>query len=314
MPQLVLGHVSRLLTQRSCAEGVAASLPFGVFELEEPRRTRTDSGRRVTVVGSAEQVGYVCLYMPAAGTRDDVLCGFDVLRVKDTLPGRWIAQGDVVRDPGSAALVIGHLSVRPALDEIVQARGARAAFVAAQPAQPPAEPLTADEEAERAAMMRMTEASSEAEEWEVIDVPKAAGGVTAAVLRDVPVGWVHLALAAVPTVRSSDPLMALREALQPPGEPWFGHAVADGADVPRRRPGRPPLADEHLRLVAELVLQEGGAPGVHRRVGKKLGLQPSTVRDHVAAARSAGWLALTSPGRRGATPGPRMLAAWEAEA
>jgi hypothetical protein len=289
VPPARLVPVSQILTGRSCADGVGASLPFGV-------------------VGGGLRVGYVCLYEPASGTPASVRCGFDLLRFKDGRPAPWIAQGDVVRAQ-NGALVLGGLLVSPSADEI--GMGGGSFFTEPEPGpQGETHDNAGDEDEEAAALQRMADVLSLSEQERAVQVPRAHGGVTSAVLRDVPLGWVHMALAETPNVRAGDGLMWLRDALQPAGVPWFGHAVADGAEVPRPRPGRPPLADEHLRLVAELVLQESG-PGRNARVGGKLHLPATTVRDHIAAARRAHWLAPTRPGRRDAAPGPRLLAAWE---
>lgn len=274
-----------MLTRRNTAEGVGATLPFAVLDR-----------------ASGRQRGYVCLHEPAHGDPADVLCGFEVIRYRDARPGPWIAQGDVQRDEASGALVLSRLAVTATREEVGEAIEARdsAASVAAGLAMG----------GEAAALARIAQAWAEPGLWPEGQEPSCAGGVTAAVLRDVPLGWAHLALAEARQQREDSGLMRLREALQPVGTSWFGHAVADAADVPRKRPGRPPLSDEHLLHIAEAVLQEKGAPGVHQRVGQKLHMSASTVRDHVAACRRAGWLAPTSPGRRDAAPGPRLLTEW----
>lgn len=288
MPVARLVPVSHIFTRRNSADGVGASLDYAVQNEHDA------------------QVGYVCLHERASDTPASALCGFDVLRYRDGRPAPWIAQGDVVREQ-NGALALARLVVSPTLDEIDTVTGA----FFAEPEDDQGEAQNdQDEDEEAAALRRMFEASALSEQEGAVQVPRARGGVTSAVLRDVPLGWVHMALAETRTVRAGDGLMWLREALQPPGVPWFGHALADGAEVPRPRPGRPPLADEHLRLVAELVLQESG-PGRNARVGDKLHLPATTVRDHIAAARRAQWLAPTGPGRRDAAPGPRLLAAWK---
>jgi hypothetical protein len=289
MPVARLVPVTRLLTRRNCADGVGASLDFAVQDED------------------GTQIGYVCLYERASDVPASVLCGFDLLRFTDGSPAPWIAQGDVVREQ-NGTLVLSRLVVSPSVDQI----GMGGTFFAEPETHPQDEPQD-DEDEEAAALQRMEDATSLRHQPGAVQVPRARGGVTSAVMRDVPLGWVHMALAETRTVRAGDGLMLLREALQPPGEPWFGHAVADGAEVPRRRPGRPPLPDEHLRLVAELALQDSGPGSRNARIGEKLHLPPSTVRDHIAAARRAQWLAPSSAGRRDVAPGPRLLAAWERE-
>lgn len=310
-----LAPAERLLTRRNCAEGVAASIDFAVLEQgSPPPQLRSEIGEGEQLLGtkavpSGTQVGYLCLYMPPLGASEDVLCCFDVVRVSERIFGPWISQGDVVRDAATGALILSRLSVSPLRDEIPRAR--QSTLSAGAPASsPPGQ--HSQEDAEAAAYSRMADASEASVPRVAVSV--AAGGVTSGVLRDVPIGWVHLALGEVRKIRGNVLEMAMRETS--PGEPWFGHAVADAAAVPRRRPGRPALSDEHLRHVAELVLQDSGMPNrgsVHRRVGEKLNLLPPTVRDHIAAARRAGWLAPTSAGRRDAAPGPRLRAAWEEE-
>ncbi len=284
-------------------------MDFAVLEQGSPPPTyRGEVGEGEQLLGtrtvpSGTQVGYVCLYMPPAGAADGVLCCFDLLRMSGRALGPWISQGDVIRDEGSGALVLSRLSVSPIADEVDVEHSSLPAR-----STPPA----GTDDPEQAALLRMAEASTDYPP-RVRAAEVTNGGLTAAVLRDVPIGWIHLALAETRRVRGNHMEMALREALQPVGEAWFGHAIADAAQVPRRRPGRPRLSDEHLRHVAELLLQEAGSPRggpLHARIGEKLNLLPATVRDHISAARRAGWLAPTSAGRRDAAPGPRLRAAW----
>jgi hypothetical protein len=76
------------------------------------------------------------------------------------------------------------------------------------------------------------------------------------------------------------------------------------------RPGRPKLADDLLRQVALAYLAEVRAGrGVLRRLAERFERPETTIRDWVRIARREGWLGpATKSGRRGADPGPRLLA------
>jgi hypothetical protein len=81
-------------------------------------------------------------------------------------------------------------------------------------------------------------------------------------------------------------------------------------DQPGPRPGRPKLSDDLLRDVAIAYLEEMRAGrGVLRRLGERFERPETTIRDWVRIARREGWLGpAAKSGRRGADPGPRLLA------
>lgn len=70
--------------------------------------------------------------------------------------------------------------------------------------------------------------------------------------------------------------------------------------------------DELLERVARAYLREtegGRPPGAMRRLADEFDRPEETVRSWVSRARTLGWLGPTSPGRRGAEPGLRLVAA-----
>jgi len=79
------------------------------------------------------------------------------------------------------------------------------------------------------------------------------------------------------------------------------------------QPGRAPLPDELLQQVAEGYLTESapGKPrGAVKRLAQQLGRSENTVSRWVARARKDEWLGPGRQGHEGASPGPRLLAAW----
>lgn len=84
-------------------------------------------------------------------------------------------------------------------------------------------------------------------------------------------------------------------------------ALENYSTVTTRRRGRPELSDDLLIDVADAYISE--APrgrGVIRRLSATFDRPEPTIRDWVAAARRRGFLAPTTPGRRGAAPGPNL--------
>lgn len=83
-----------------------------------------------------------------------------------------------------------------------------------------------------------------------------------------------------------------------------------------RLPGRPPLTNELLRLVAEVYIEE--FPRSSRRINKAVteklrqeldqpDLKVSTVKNWVGRSRGDDWLADTSGGQPNGSPGPKLL-------
>ncbi len=71
--------------------------------------------------------------------------------------------------------------------------------------------------------------------------------------------------------------------------------------------GRPELPDDLLADVAQAYLQEAAVgAGLTRRLSERFDRPEATVRDWIAATRRRGYLSDAVPGRRGATPGPRL--------
>lgn len=85
-------------------------------------------------------------------------------------------------------------------------------------------------------------------------------------------------------------------------------ALESGVTAARQtRRGRPPLPDDLLEQVAHAYLQESAAgPGLLRRLSGRFERPEATIRDWIAAARTAGYLTPARHGRRGAGPGPRL--------
>jgi hypothetical protein len=179
----------------------------------------------------------------------------------------------------------------------------------------------------------------------VIAVSQDGGGWHARwVLAEQDGGLVVRSLAIEPTTRSTPPAgitSSLLRALSPsriagaaahtalqgfPGQDpwptsltvkWARREVADHQlqEQSAPRPGRPKLADDLLREVALAYLAEVQVGrGVLRRLGERFKRPETTIRDWVRIARREGWLGpATKSGRRGADPGPRLLAERAAE-
>ena len=84
-------------------------------------------------------------------------------------------------------------------------------------------------------------------------------------------------------------------------------ALANTTTVTARRRGRPELSDELLVEVAEAYIDEAArGRGVIGRLSALFDRPEPTIRDWIATARRRGFLAPTTPGRRGAAPGPNL--------
>lgn len=85
-------------------------------------------------------------------------------------------------------------------------------------------------------------------------------------------------------------------------------ALESGVTAARQtRRGRPPLPADLLERVARAYLEEAAeGPGLLRRLSGRFARPEATVRDWIAAARTAGYLTPARHGRRGAGPGPRL--------
>lgn len=84
-------------------------------------------------------------------------------------------------------------------------------------------------------------------------------------------------------------------------------ALTTASTVRPRPRGRPTLSDEHLENVARAYLEEATqGVGLTRRLAARFDRPEPTIRDWVAATRSRGYLSKASPGRRGASAGPKL--------
>lgn len=194
----------------------------------------------------------------------------------------WVANGRLIARPGGA--VISQLSIGPDA-----------------PGVPGAALLSAQDYAE-------TPDGPPPDKW----IPD--GGITSGLLRKIPLGMVFAGLQAL-----------LGEDDSPEMKDFLGHISADYPDFGQainettglasresagqsKRGGRPGLPDEYLRAVALAYLELAGQRGVHALLGKKFNKSPDATKDLIRAARKAGWLAPGQAGRRGAYPGPLLLA------
>lgn len=126
---------------------------------------------------------------------------------------------------------------------------------------------------------------------EVAPAADAVNGVTAALLRKVPVG-VILNHVRAEIARLSP---AAPEPAERPKEP--------------RKGGRAALSDELLRQVAVAYLGEtrpDKPAGALQRLASEFERPEGTIRTWLAKARRAGWLGPGVKGRAGAEPGPRL--------
>jgi hypothetical protein len=126
---------------------------------------------------------------------------------------------------------------------------------------------------------------------EVVPASSAFNGVTAAMLRKVPVGVI------LNHVRAEVARLSPTEAEQP-----------QTSKAPRKG-GRAALSDELLRHVAVAYLGEtrpDKPTGALQRLAAEFERPEGTIRTWLAKARSGGWLGPGVKGRAGAEPGPRL--------
>ncbi|MEU2993526.1 hypothetical protein ABZ772_24905 [Streptomyces griseoincarnatus] len=128
---------------------------------------------------------------------------------------------------------------------------------------------------------------------EVSADPGAPSGVTAAMLRKVPVGVIlNHVRADVARLAPAEP-----EPPQPERAP--------------RRGGRAALPDDLLKRVAVSYLRETAPDrpsGALQRLAAEFGRPEGTIRTWLSRARADGWLGPSVRGRAGAEPGPRLRA------
>lgn len=147
----------------------------------------------------------------------------------------------------------------------------------------------------------------------VFDVGKTRklprGGVTSAVLRAVPVGHIHSALAALAAGLPHETRFSDQDLLEFVAGGRASHELAKfrAPDTAKRQTGRPRRDSEELRAFAEAFL---AARGNQLTLERELTKPRETIRSWARAARAEGWLAPGQRGRRGAPmPGPRLLKA-----
>jgi hypothetical protein len=136
-----------------------------------------------------------------------------------------------------------------------------------------------------------------------------AGGITADVLRAVPVGKLRASIQReVLAQERFDVLQVELGRLRAVG----GHrkAAAEAVRGKKLGRGRPRRTDEFYRQVALIALQiqAEGMPkgGLRRAVGTRFGATPVTVRDWFSRCREIGYLGKTHQGQRGVMPGQRL--------
>lgn len=141
---------------------------------------------------------------------------------------------------------------------------------------------------------------------------ESSSGVTAGLLRKIPIGEILAAVRAKAAWES-----ARREGTRAMlgQEPVPGLFATGDEKAVRRRGGRAPITSDLLREVALTYLQEtapGAPPGGMKRMGERFGRPEETIRTWVTRARKDGWLGPSAKGRAGAEPGPKLMA-WQLE-
>lgn len=136
---------------------------------------------------------------------------------------------------------------------------------------------------------------------------ETSSGVTAGLLRKVPIGEVLSAVRAKAAWES-----ARREGTRAllGQEPVPGLFDEGDEKSPGRRGGRAPMTDALLREVAMAYLREtapGAAPGAVKRMAEHFGRPAETIRTWITRARRDGWLGPSTKGRAGAEPGARLI-------
>lgn len=149
-----------------------------------------------------------------------------------------------------------------------------------------------------------------------IHSPTEGGTVSASMVRSVPVGQI---VASLRTLMTLDRGRREGVSYDFPAGPPPGYAYTPLTGEPpktARRGGKPAVADEQLRAVAEAYLAET-APGQPsrpmERIAERFGRPEETVRTWISRARKEGWLAPGVKGRAGGEPGPKLLALQLAE-
>lgn len=138
-----------------------------------------------------------------------------------------------------------------------------------------------------------------------------SGGITASMSRHFPIGELLAYIRTSNVLADERREYGLVPMSAPPAEPEAVCRCGHSAGVRDRRGGRARITDEHLRAVALVYLEEtlpGKGGGAMARMTAHFERPEGTVRTWLANARRQGWLGPGMKGRRGAEPGPRLLA------
>jgi hypothetical protein len=256
---------------------------WGAPETDEDRKTRNDRGGIGFDVLSAESGEYITsLELNWLAEPDKLGATMEFVLVSwadnnmHTFPA-WIASGRLIPRPGG--VVMSQLSINPEAPGMPGVVGDESDYEG--PGKPPPKNWVPD------------------------------GGITSGLLRKLPLGIVFAGVQALMQEQPDSP--ELKELLDDIAStmPDFNAAIEEtaGADSSKRRKGgRPGMPDEYLREVALAYLELSGQRGAHALLSKRFNRSPDAIKESIRAARRAGWLAPGQAGRRGAYPGPRLLA------
>ncbi|MEU6279471.1 hypothetical protein [Streptomyces sp. NPDC047028] len=141
------------------------------------------------------------------------------------------------------------------------------------------------------------------------------GGITSGLLRKLPLGIVYAGVQALAHGADTSPDLEWFLAHIAQDYPDWRKAIEEtaggshrGTQQEKARSGRPKTPDEFLREVALAYLELSGTRGAHALLGKRFDKSENAIKEAIRVARREGWLAPGQAGRRGAYPGPRLLA------
>lgn len=264
---------------------------WGAPENEEERARRNDRGGicfDVTNPGSEERVAFLELDWMKEPDRLGATVEFN-LRA-------WAEPDDLHAFP--AWVANGRLAPRPGGVVITQ--------LAVTPDAPWFDGGTLEEEADYA----LVAGDPAPDNW----MPEG-GGITSGLLRKLPLGMVFAGVQSLVHGWESSPDMGWFLAHIAEDFPDFRKAIEETAGSPppestqgKPRSGRPKTPDEFLRQVALAYLDLSGTRGAHALLSKRFDKSQSAIKEAIRAARREGWLAPGQAGRRGAFPGPKLLA------
>ncbi|MFM9593377.1 hypothetical protein ACKI1O_28815 [Streptomyces scabiei] len=141
------------------------------------------------------------------------------------------------------------------------------------------------------------------------------GGITSGLLRKLPLGIVFAGVQSLIHGADSSPDLDWFLAHVAQDYPDWRKAIQETAGGPepefgqrKSRSGRPKTPDEFLRQVAIAYLELSGTRGAHALLSKRFNKSENAIKEAIRGARREGWLAPGQAGRRGAFPGPKLLA------